>query len=119
MTKVDKSRPRWEETFYNQLAAAGIEQPWTEHRFAPPRKFRFDYVWLQHRVALEVEGGAFVQGRHTRGVGYVRDMEKYNLATVMGWRVLRFTPDQVQQGEPIASLASLLGDGKPHRFEME
>jgi hypothetical protein len=33
--------------------------------------------------------------RNTRGAGFVRDMEKYNRAAVLGWRLLRVTPDKL------------------------
>jgi hypothetical protein len=46
-------------------------------------------------IALEVEGGVWTGGRHTRGAGFVRDMEKYNRAGVLGWRLLRVTPDKL------------------------
>jgi very-short-patch-repair endonuclease len=62
----------------------------TEYRFAPPRKWRFDIAIPNEKIAIELEGGVFTQGRHTRGVGYLNDMEKYNAATALGWRVLRF-----------------------------
>ena len=64
-----------------------------EHRFGK-RRSRFDYACLSLMVAIEVEGGVWVRGRHTRGKGFIEDMKKYNHATVLGWRVLRYTPDQ-------------------------
>lgn len=63
----------------------------TEYRFAPPRRWRFDIAWVDKKVALEYDGGIFIAGRHTRGMGYTRDVEKLNTACVMGWRVLRCT----------------------------
>ena len=70
----------------------GLEKPVTEHRFHPERKWRFDFAWPAWRVALEVEGGVWTGGRHTRGAGFVKDMEKYNAATCLGWRFLRVQP---------------------------
>jgi len=70
-----------------------------EYKFHPIRKWRFDYAWLAHKVALEVEGGIFTRGRHTRGKGFLGDMEKYNAATLAGWQVYRCTTDQVKSGE--------------------
>lgn len=61
-----------------------------EHRFHPTRKWRFDVAWPERRVAVELEGGVWTRGRHTRGAGYRRDMEKYNTAAAMGWTILRF-----------------------------
>ena len=45
----------------------GIPAPVTELKFHPSRKFRFDYAWPEHRVAVEINGGAWSGGRHTRG----------------------------------------------------
>ena len=64
----------------------------TEYQFHPKRKWRFDYAIPNYRVAIEVEGGVWTQGRHIRPNGFLNDMEKYNAATVMGWRILRTTP---------------------------
>jgi very-short-patch-repair endonuclease len=66
-----------------------------EHRFAPPRKWRFDYAIVEQRVAIEVEGGVWTRGRHTRGSGFVKDMEKYSEAAARGWLLIRTTPDNL------------------------
>jgi very-short-patch-repair endonuclease len=66
-----------------------------EFRFSPDRKWRFDYCNIELKIAIEVEGGAFTRGRHTRGKGFIDDMEKYNEAVILGWRLLRFTPDKL------------------------
>lgn len=66
-----------------------------EHKFHPTRKWRFDYAIPQHRIAIEVEGGVWTGGRHTSPKGFLNDMEKYNTATMMGWRVLRTIPDEL------------------------
>lgn len=69
--------------------------PLPEHRFHATRRWRFDYAWLDQQVALEVEGGVWVGGRHTSGAGFVKDMEKYNEAACMGWRIIRCQPKQL------------------------
>ncbi len=66
-----------------------------EYRFHPPRRWRFDYCHIEMKVAVEIEGGAFSMGRHTRGKGFIGDMEKYNTAQLDGWKVLRYTPQQM------------------------
>lgn len=71
---------------------AGIPAPTPEYRFCA-RAWRFDWAWPEHRTALEVEGGAWTGGRHTRGAGFLADMAKYNAAQVLGWTLLRCTPD--------------------------
>lgn len=61
-----------------------------EYKFLPNRKYRFDYAIPELKIAIEIEGGLYVYGRHNRPKGYINDLEKYNLATLNGWRMLRF-----------------------------
>lgn len=75
-----------------QCVGLGLPKPEKEFRFAPPRQWKFDFAWPDYKVALEIEGGAWTRGRHTRGAGYIRDMEKYSEAAILGWCVLRLTP---------------------------
>ncbi len=66
-----------------------------EHKFHPTRRWRFDFAIPDRKVAIEIEGGIYTQGRHTRGSGFSKDCEKYNVATVMGWAVLRYPANEV------------------------
>lgn len=73
-------------------------QAWVaEHRFCE-RRWRFDFACVDLQIAIEVEGGAYTRGRHTRGSGFIADMEKYNRAAIDGWLLLRFTPQQIKSG---------------------
>lgn len=60
-----------------------------EYIFHPVRKWRFDYAIPSRMVAIEVDGGVWVGGRHNRPSGYINDMEKLNNAASLGWLVLR------------------------------
>lgn len=66
-----------------------------EHKFHAIRLWRFDYCWPDKKIALEVEGGVFTGGRHTSGPGFIGDMEKYNQAVLLGWRIIRTTPSEL------------------------
>lgn len=77
------------------FTSQGLPTPITEHRFHPVRKWRFDYAWPDRKIALEVEGGMWSGGRHNHASGFFKDMEKYNAAACLGWRVLRVTPKAV------------------------
>lgn len=66
----------------------------TEFRFDKVRKFRFDWALFSpyDKVAIEFEGGIFLKkSGHNTATHYTKDTEKYNLATVLGWKVLRYT----------------------------
>ena len=73
----------------------GLPPSSPEWRFHPERKWRFDFAWPEQKVAVEIEGGFFAGGRHSRGFGAKKDMEKYNSAILHGWYVLRYMPEQV------------------------
>ena len=69
-------------------------------------------------IALECEGGAGTGGRHTSYKGFRGDIEKYNAATIGGWRLLRFTMGEIKAGTAIQSVAALLealGYGERYR----
>jgi very-short-patch-repair endonuclease len=97
-----------EETFALHLRAARIEGFEREYRFAPPRRWRMDFADPARLLAVEVEGGTWTRGRHTRGAGFAADCEKYSTAAAMGWRVLRFTTDQVRSGMALRMLQQAL-----------
>jgi hypothetical protein len=88
--------------------AHGLPVPQREFCFAPPRRWRFDFCWPDKLVALEQEGGAWTGGRHTRGLGFLRDIEKYNRAVLEGWSLFRCTPEQVRTGEILPLLKQVL-----------
>ena|ERR1017187_8555931 len=74
------------------FAECKLPPPVTEYPFHPERKFRFDFAWIEQRLALEVEGGIWIGGGHSRGSGVSKDIEKYNEAVRLGWKVIRCVP---------------------------
>ena len=71
------------------LARNGLPAPTFEYQFEISRKWRFDVVWIAQKVALEIEGSVWKQGRHTRGGGFLDDAAKYGSAASQGWLVFR------------------------------
>ena len=61
-----------------------------EHKFHEERKWRFDIAIPSLKIAIEYEGIMSRKSRHTTVTGYTKDCEKYNAATIAGWRVLRY-----------------------------
>lgn len=85
----------WERALF---AAQRLPMPTPEYVFAAPRKFRADYAWPEQKILLEVDGGVWTGGRHTRGGGFLSDHEKGNLAAMLGWRVFKTTPSDFNKG---------------------
>ena len=79
-----------------------------EFQFHTSRKWRADLHIKNTKLLIEVEGGIWSGGRHTRGKGYLGDMEKYNAATMMGFQVLRFSTEQVTSGFAIKQIEGLV-----------
>ena len=105
-----------------------------EYRFIVDRRFRFDFAFLDIKLAVECEGGLFIRqvrcnncgnlvmrklksgkmvkvfagGRHNTGSGAIKDMEKYNLAVQMGWLVLRYNKAMIDSGEAINQIERIV-----------
>ena len=91
-----------EETFAWHLSKALPDFPFVrEYKFCPTRRWRADFVFVDQKLIVEVEGGIWTDGRHTRGKGFEKDCEKYNSAVIAGFRVLRVTGDQIKTGQAL------------------
>ncbi|BDR13156.1 endonuclease domain-containing protein [Vibrio sp. STUT-A11] len=97
-----------EQTLLFQIKAMGLELPEKEYRFHETRRWRFDFAYPEQQLAVEVEGGTWAGGRHTRGSGYEKDCEKYNEAALRGWSVLRFTGSMIKSGKAVETLKEAL-----------
>ena len=85
------------EMFRRKLAAFTGCEIKPEHIFYPCRRWRIDFAIVDLKIGIEIEGGVWSGGRHTRGNGFVDDMEKYNAAVTLGWVILRFTPQDLNK----------------------
>lgn len=114
---------RYESTLARQIELSGLPAPESEYAFAKElknerghvRMFRFDFAWPELQVAAEVDGGRFMVRRNRQGrfvpVGYhgsEKDYEKLNFAALLGWRVLRFSPDMIRTGKALRMLKEVL-----------
>lgn len=99
-----------EDTFFVHIRAEGLPMPEREYRFSN-RRWRLDFAWPEQRMGVEIDGGMWIGGAHNRPVRIAKDHEKRNFLTLMGWRVLVFTGEQVKRGEAVEQLKSLLMQG--------
>lgn len=98
-----------EEQLAYQIRLTGLPDPVREYKFHPDRRFRTDFAWPSKKLLVEVEGGIWMKkGRHTSGKGYESDCTKYNEATLLGYRVLRFTGNMVKSGTAITQIEEAL-----------
>jgi len=107
MTKLPRPLSIGEELLAQQLKAYGVEFN-RQYVFHPGRKWRFDFQLPLRYIAIEVEGGLFVKGRHSRGKSYEADLRKYNQATINGYRLLRYSTDMVKSGEAIKQIMEFI-----------
>jgi very-short-patch-repair endonuclease len=84
-----------------QFKLVAIDDPTLELKFHPERKWRLDMAWESEKLAVEVHGGVYVNGRHTRGKGFTTDREKMNEAQLLGWMVLEVTTEHVKKGQAL------------------
>lgn len=88
-----------EDTLIAQINREKLPVPVQHHRFHPTRKWEFDFCYPALKIAFECEGGIFRKGggAHSSGKAIIRDIEKYNTATLLGWRVIRLHTGMVYQ----------------------
>jgi very-short-patch-repair endonuclease len=86
----------------------GLPLPVRELRPFAGRQFRYDFAWPDRLLAVEVDGGVWMKGKHARGAGIQRDCEKSVLGWEAGWRVMRVTPELVESGRALQALEAVL-----------
>lgn len=102
VSKLPTSGPsHLEQLFAFQLRAMKMPEGRREYRFHPKRMWRLDFAWPEQKIGVEIEGGVWSSGRHTTGVGFTLDCEKYAEAMCLGWSILRVTGSQVENGQAI------------------
>lgn len=83
--------------YWNILAPFTLPNPEPEYPFTQVvgRRHKFDFAFVDAKVAVEVEGNAYNVkggGKHMQD----RDLEKYNMAAEMGWLLFRFSPEMLK-----------------------
>ena len=85
-----------EELFLRQVRGCDVPEPESQWRFLHNRRFRFDFAWPDAKLALEIQGGYYSNGRHNRDP--IADAKKANIAGLHGWTVIFAKSDEVRNG---------------------
>ncbi len=91
-----------EHALYFELKRNGLKGFVCERSFSGlsgGRKWRFDVCFIKEMVAIEVMGGLYSNGKHSRERGFANDAEKSAEAQLMGWTVIAVTPGMLRDGD--------------------
>lgn len=79
-----------EDIFANILIARNISFK-RQHRITTNRRWRCDFFLDKLNTIVEIEGGQFIKGGHNSISGLLSDIEKYNVISMFGFKLIRFT----------------------------
>lgn len=107
-----------------QLEQAGIPFE-REYRFHPTRKFRADFAvgktlaWIGdvhspapagiEPILVEVDGATWTLGRHNHPTSIAKEYERTAAAAILGFRMIRATTEQVEDGTCLRWIREALG----------
>ena len=102
IAKIPQEPSQLEALFWLQLLANGVRADWAQQvKAIPGRNFKFDFACEKLRILVELQGGNYQHGAHSRPMGLKRDYQKANLAQRHGWTIYQFDSDSVRDGEAI------------------
>lgn len=111
-TRTRRVQPDLEAAFALQMRAVGIEGFKREHRFHKTRKWRVDFAHTDLMIAVEIEGGTAIGGRHVRPAGFRADCIKYSELSMAGWMLLRGDSKMVKSGQLLEMLERAIETAK-------
>ena len=103
-----KKPSKLEALLLEKIREAQLPEPEREYKALKDRQFPWDLAWPEHRLLVEIQGGIYQRGAHSRGAGIERDMEKLNLATLAGYRSLQFSRGMIEDGTAVEVISRAL-----------
>ena len=108
---------KWEDWFLFHLKVAGLPKPQEQFKFAEHlgRRWQTDFAWPDRKIIVEIEGGLWRKdsrgswaGAHTHPMNVLRDIEKYNHMSMLGYRLFRFSDKNLKDGSAIEMMKKVL-----------
>lgn len=97
-----------EDELFWQIKVANLPLPERHVKLIPGRQFEHDFVWRKQKIAVEVQGGIWIQSGHSTGQGILRDCEKLNLVVLQGYKPLLVTKQMIADGRALNYIEELL-----------
>lgn len=88
-----------------------LHPQWLSPKRKLPRQWRHDFFWPRLRLAVEVDGVSGISRhptRHQTVVGFAADCLKHNAMSILGTRLLRYTPEQLRGGGLLQDLEAMV-----------
>lgn len=100
---------RFEEQF-EEIWKGHSRYPIVHHHIVKTeRTWEIDFAFPDLRIAIELQGYG---GGHTGYLGMLRDIEKYNSLTILGWTVIYFMSTHINQPEYILNTINTIIEKK-------
>ena len=99
------TRPRtvqrdYKAEFLDQLRLLNLPAPVAEVRFHGTRQWRFDWAYLDRKIAIEYQGGNYTgRGGHNTVKGLRNDYAKFTEASLLGWTLILIDSETVASGK--------------------
>jgi hypothetical protein len=110
MTATPSKNSRLADTkwFFARMLKAAFPDAIPEYKFHPTRRWRLDWFLPSVNIGIEIEGGIWIRGRHTRPLGFLRDIEKYNTAALMGIKLYRINHQDLKSAKAVMAHIALI-----------
>jgi hypothetical protein len=100
------ARSTWD---YRKIAVSQFVAPrWCMYEVSERRRWRIDFAWPAQRLGVEIDGGSYIAGAHSRGPQTTRDNLKRCEMAIDGWRLLRIDGTMIRHGVALAMVRRAL-----------
>ena len=109
----EQEQKQWEDLLWHQIKCMKFPGFIRQYKFHPSRNYEADFCNPSILLILEVDGGTWMdKGGHTTGTGYEHDRERDLEALMLGYKVMRFVPDMVNDGRAIKYIEKIFKGSK-------